>query len=143
MIKKNDTLINKLVLIDYGLSGESPTKEQKGTILYMDPSIVLSQKLSVKSDIWSLGITLIHYLYNNLGPFQNTPSDSMYSYLNNTSKAKSSSKMETKIKWGSRVFVDSRFDQQPALIDLLYNMLQLDQEKRFSINEVINHYWFQ
>ncbi|KAJ4475672.1 kinase-like domain-containing protein [Lentinula aciculospora] len=85
-IKPSNILLNsegQVKLCDFGVSGElenSVAKTFVGTSVYMSPERIQGSDYSIKSDVWSLGITLIE-LAHGCFPFSDTevdesPSDS-------------------------------------------------------------------
>ncbi|KAK2463919.1 hypothetical protein APHAL10511_004091 [Amanita phalloides] len=79
-IKPSNILCNsqgEIKLCDFGVSGElinSIAHTFVGTSIYMSPERIQGAEYSVKSDVWSLGITLIE-LANGRFPFSNDDSD--------------------------------------------------------------------
>ncbi|KAJ7270537.1 Pkinase-domain-containing protein [Mycena rebaudengoi] len=80
-IKPSNILCNSsgdIKLCDFGVSGElinSIANTFVGTSIYMSPERIQGATYSVKSDIWSLGITLIELSVGQF-PFQDSFSDS-------------------------------------------------------------------
>jgi len=79
-IKPSNILLNSdgsIKLIDFGVSGElinSIANTFVGTSIYMSPERIQGAEYSVKSDVWSLGITLVE-LANGRFPFIDALSD--------------------------------------------------------------------
>ncbi|KAF8823805.1 hypothetical protein HHX47_DHR9000396 [Lentinula edodes] len=79
-IKPSNILLNsegQVKLCDFGVSGElenSVAKTFVGTSVYMSPERIQGSDYSVKSDVWSLGITLIE-LAHGCFPFADTEVD--------------------------------------------------------------------
>jgi len=79
-IKPSNILCNSqgsIKLSDFGVSGElinSLANTFVGTSVYMSPERIQGAEYSVKSDIWSLGITLIELAYGR-PPFSDSLSD--------------------------------------------------------------------
>jgi len=79
-IKPSNILLNsqgQVKLCDFGVSGElenSVAKTFVGTSVYMSPERIQGSDYSVKSDVWSLGITLIE-LAHGCFPFSDTEVD--------------------------------------------------------------------
>ena len=67
--KQGNKQFEKLVLIDYGFATESPLSKIKGSPGYIDPGVILNNYLTLKSDIWSLGIVIFTCMFNETGPF--------------------------------------------------------------------------
>ncbi|KAJ3855009.1 kinase-like domain-containing protein [Lentinula lateritia] len=82
-IKPSNILLNsegQVKLCDFGVSGElenSVAKTFVGTSVYMSPERIQGSDYSVKSDVWSLGITLIE-LAHGCFPFADTEVDDIY-----------------------------------------------------------------
>ncbi|KAF9063271.1 kinase-like domain-containing protein [Rhodocollybia butyracea] len=76
-IKPSNILLNsegQVKLCDFGVSGElenSVAKTFVGTSVYMSPERILGSDYTVKSDVWSLGVTLIE-LAHGCFPFSDT-----------------------------------------------------------------------
>ncbi|PBK83909.1 kinase-like protein [Armillaria gallica] len=79
-IKPSNILLNsagEIKLCDFGVSGElinSIANTFVGTSIYMSPERIQGGDYSVKSDIWSLGITLIELAHGRF-PFNDSDSD--------------------------------------------------------------------
>ncbi|KAJ7446378.1 Pkinase-domain-containing protein [Mycena latifolia] len=89
-IKPSNILCNShgdIKLCDFGVSGElinSIANTFVGTSIYMSPERIQGATYSVKSDVWSLGITLIELSVGQF-PFSDSFSDSDDSDLENAS----------------------------------------------------------
>lgn len=79
-IKPSNILCNShgdIKLCDFGVSGElidSIAHTFVGTSVYMSPERIQGAEYSVKSDVWSLGITIIELVHGRF-PFQSDDSD--------------------------------------------------------------------
>ncbi|CAD8143808.1 unnamed protein product [Paramecium octaurelia] len=90
-----------------------------GTPMYMAPETVQNNVYSEKSDIWALGIVLFQMIYRELPSFskQENELSKKHSFLINKIKNDTITTIKTK--------------------ELMLNMLNIDPEKRMSINEII------
>ncbi|CAK67469.1 unnamed protein product (macronuclear) [Paramecium tetraurelia] len=90
-----------------------------GTPMYMAPETAQNNVYSEKSDIWSLGIVLFQMIYRELPLFskQENELSKKHSFLINKIKNDTITTPKTK--------------------ELMLNMLNIDPEKRMSINEII------
>ena len=140
MIKYNNKLIDKLVLTDYGYARESPYNGNIGTPGYIDPEYLVDKNLTLKSDIFSLGITLFNCIFNSQTPFQ-YHSGTIIAYLINIKNYCPNPKESAK-QWTARV-LSPYHTKDMNLIDLLYNMLMCPRKNRFNIGQVIKHKWFK
>jgi len=86
-IKPSNILLNSkgsIKLCDFGVSGElinSIANTFVGTSIYMSPERIQGAEYSVKSDVWSLGITLIELAYGRFPFVDSLPSDDNLSDL--------------------------------------------------------------
>lgn len=120
---------NKYKLIDFGYSRVGEFKNEiVGSYFYIAPEIFFEKKGDKKVDIWSLGIML--YILNQ----------GNYLYYS-TKKNKDDIILDLccQIQQKKTPFP---FDMEIELQDLLKNMLNTDPKKRFDINQVLNHPWF-
>ena len=143
---KDTTQFEKMVLIDYGFARESPTKTLLGTLGYIDPDYIKKKFLSVKSDIYSLGITLFASMFGILGPFdteidpESESKSKTYEELTQIRKVCPRLSQRSR-KWSS-IVLSRKFTKYPILIYLIYNMLMCPMENRYNIEQVIEHKWF-
>ena len=128
----------KIVLIDFGFSREPPVRKEIGTPGFIDPSIIQDKYLSLKSDIWSLGIVIFFSIFGLTDPFY-LYDDDLPTGINKLLKL-CPMNTESVEDWSQRVL--NRFDTDVILTDLLYNMLICPQSDRYDINQVIEHPWF-
>ena len=122
----------ELYLIDFGLSRECEINVEYqinkcfGTAPYIAPELY-NNYYCLKSDIWSLGCILYILIFNCL-PFSNNKlqyqiiQNDIHNFIN---KIKNTSK-----------HLDN------SLFELIFGMLEPDLKKRFNIEEIINHNWF-
>jgi len=121
-----------LFLIDYGLSIKCrkhriyKTNKCFGSIPYIPPEL-FNSRFSQKSDIWSLGC-LLYILICEKAPFSsnkieyNTVINNIDYYLEKLKKI-------------------AKEELSDELFDLIFNMIEIDITKRYTINQVINHKW--
>ena len=121
-------LKNKTIkLIDFGLSNFF----KKGQLLstacgspcYVPPEMILEKKYNgAKSDIWSAGIILYLMLVGNL-PFNDEDNQILY-----------------------RKILDGKYEVpynlSPGAKDILSKMIEINPNKRITIEEIKNHSWF-
>jgi len=136
---KDSRKIKKMVLTDYGFASEFPSKI-KGTPNYIDPDIIHKSILTLKSDIYSLGITLLVSLLNSLGSFgvsDKVPfNEGLYEIIKYCPEPSESIE-----NWISELFYPNN-RKDPIFLDLLYHMLMCPRKHRYDINQVISHEWF-
>ena len=96
--------------------------------------------LCSKSDIYSLGITLLLSLFNNGGVFYIQDRATLTAYLEDTFDY-CPKPNESVDEWVSELF-EPYYKEYRILMDLLYNMLMAPRKYRYDINQVINHHWF-
>ena len=137
---------NNIGLIDYELIGPNPHKSQlEFGSHYYQPSELRQYKpydvlVTDKWDVFSLGVTLLKLIYDDLWRRNETLED-----------------LRKKFNEG---FIDLFMDQKSVqsnsvlnkyakeeffieLKDLIINMINDDVEERYNIDNVINHRWFQ
>ena len=136
--------IDKLVLIDFGFVSDSPSYGLKGTPGYIDPDAIRTDRseLTLKSDIYSLGITLMDTLFKSIGKFafsSNWQKKIRSQLIRIWRKCPHDS--DTKDSWQNRA-IPVEFHKYNLFLDLLFNMLMCPRENRYDINQVINHQWF-
>ena len=90
-----------------------------GTYEYMSPEAIRSEIQSEKSDIWALGI-LLYELYHKQEPFSGKDSKEVYESIKNKQ-------------------VEFFNDVPEESIDLIISILAIEEEKRPSIREILNH----
>ncbi len=162
-IKLENTLYHKEpnvrgVLIDYGFCSFCPQGVEIGIDLvnevgsqdYLSPKILNkygkdSVRFNNKDDIWSLGMTYCILLssmgdvFFDLGEIsdKNTKEDAkiLYDYFK---YYMSENHIDTYIR---KNILNKKSDEN--LVDLLKGMLSLDEDKRLSINQVVNHPFFK
>uniref|UniRef100_A0A6C0IVF4 Protein kinase domain-containing protein n=1 Tax=viral metagenome TaxID=1070528 RepID=A0A6C0IVF4_9ZZZZ len=151
MIKynKSNNLINKMALSDYGLVKNVPyTGSLVGTPVYIDPAVPMDAlfALTKKSDIYSLGITLLVSLTFNFGTFNLDPYNNIYEELDKLRKRCNTSNM-SKQKWIKQKLLPyiaiPFMDNNQKFLDLIYNMVICPRSKRYKIQQVIDHPWFK
>ena len=118
--------INKttIKLSDYGISkifDDDITNTKNGTPLTMAPEVIKGEFVSIKCDIWSLGI-IIYFMYFGEYPYNG---NSEYQIIKN---------MESK---------KLKEINDIELNDLVNKMLMQDEKKRISWNDYFNHPFFK
>jgi hypothetical protein len=131
-IKMDNILLDKNfdpMLNDFGISSVYdpllPIKDTGGTPAYLAPEVILAKgEVCFKSDVWGLGV-LLYVLAFGFVPFQGEDIQSLYRCI-----------LKGKFNFPEYNFVS------PELKDLICNMIRVDLDSRFSIDEVLNHKWF-
>jgi serine/threonine protein kinase len=131
-IKMDNILLDKNfdpMLNDFGISSifdsNLPIMDTGGTPAYLAPEVILAKgDVCFKSDVWGLGV-LLYVLSFGFVPFQGDDIQSLYRCI-----------LKGKFKFPEYNFVS------PELRDLLSNMIRVDIESRYSIDEVLAHRWF-
>ncbi|XP_053680427.1 serine/threonine-protein kinase stk11 [Anopheles nili] len=126
------TLDHTLKISDFGVAEAldifAPTDECRtgqGSPAFQAPEIANGHEVfsGFKVDIWSTGVTLYN-ITTGLYPFEG---DNIYKLLENIGKC----------EWNPPEWLESR------LADLLVNILQADPLKRFTLQQIRQHEWFQ
>ena len=123
---------SELFIIDYGLSincipgTTHNTAKYFGTVPYIAPEMY-NYTFSLKSDIWSLG-NILYMLIFDKTPFT----------TNNRDYKRVVNNIEHYITELKNMVVDN---VEPDIFELLFGMLEVDEEKRFDISEVSNNKW--
>ena len=117
-------------LIDFGTAKifEKGQRETKfiGTSYYIAPE-VLKESYNEKCDVWSCGV-IMYILLCGYPPFNGNSNDEIYNNIKNSQPY---------------FYGEDWKDITPEAIDLLQNMLNKNENKRFSANQCINHKWFK
>lgn len=131
-IKPDNILISDdgdVVLVDFGLAREehqqtlSLKDEMFGTPQYLSPEYIKGSKVDIRTDIYSLGITLFYAITGEL-PFQGPNAIAvMHKQLNEDPPSLKS----------------SRFSVSPDIAALVDKMLLKDPEERCSLDELIEN----
>ena len=129
-IKPENLLIDKnkrIKIVDFGLSNNYQKNELLSTAcgspFYAAPEMVRGEKYSgIKIDIWSSGIVLYAMLCGFL-PFEDKDNDKLY------------------MKIIEGVFDIPSFLSEDA-IDLISHILNVNPKKRYNINDIKKHIWF-
>ena len=99
-------------------------------------------KVNFKTDIWALAITLIEiYTTNSEGyyyPFSTEDNE----VINNIPIDDYEILIKNIDRYEDNIRLNNKYIDDPILLDLLDNMLNLDISKRFDINQVLNHPYF-
>lgn len=122
--------IGQIKLADFGLSKviwDSETMTPCGTVGYTAPEIVKDERYSKSVDMWALGCVL-YTLLCGFPPFYD----------------ESIQVLTEKVARGQYVFLSPWWDDisKPAQ-DLVSHLLTVDPEKRFTIQEFLNHPWIR
>ncbi|KAF8455865.1 kinase-like domain-containing protein [Terfezia claveryi] len=122
--------IGKIKLADFGLSKvvwESQTMTPCGTVGYTAPEIVKDERYSKSVDMWAMGCVL-YTLLCGFPPFYD----------------ESISVLTEKVAKGQYTFLSPWWDDiSKSAQDLVSHLLTVDPEKRYSINEFMNHPWIK
>ncbi|KAI8369128.1 kinase-like domain-containing protein, partial [Choanephora cucurbitarum] len=120
--------IGVVKLADFGLSKviwDNSTLTPCGTVGYTAPEIVRDQKYSKSVDMWAIGCVL----YTILCGFPPFYDESIRALTN-------------KVARGEYTFLSPWWDPiSPAAKDLIRNLLTVDPEKRYTIEEFFQHPW--
>ncbi|XP_053569870.1 mitogen-activated protein kinase kinase kinase 8 [Bombina bombina] len=121
----------KAVLVDFGLSVQMTgdlyyPKDLRGTELYMSPEVVLCRGHSTKSDIYSLGATVIHMQTGNPPWVKRYPRSAYPSYLYIIHKQ-------------APPVEDIAEDCSPAMRQLLVSLLERNPNQRLSAADLLKH----
>lgn len=123
-IKPSNFLIDKygrLKVCDFGLSTffkeSNVTQHLKGTLSFIAPEILNGEEANpLKSDIWSLGITL-YYMITHRYPYEGIKKEDLINQINN------------------RKF-NAKHIKDPLLAEIIMRCLQKDSNKRADISEL-------
>ena len=132
-IKLDNILLDRKMnpkICDFGISSvqESNKKiyDTGGTPAYLAPEVIKAEgEVGPKSDIWSLGV-LLYLLTFGVVPFKANDMQVLYN----------------KIIIGRYKFPECDFASS-EILDLIKNMLVVDVKSRYSMQEVLNHKWFE
>jgi serine/threonine protein kinase len=113
-------------LIDFGLVGifsdSDPVMSTVcGSPEYAAPEMIMGEKYTAQSDIWSLGIVLYAMLVGSV-PFNGTEIKSLYSELLH----------------GEIVYPDHL---SPPAVDLIQHILVRNPDERFTLPQILSHAW--
>ena len=129
MIMQNDNKIN-VKIMDFGLS-KIVSKEEKlvegfGTLLYAAPELIQNMPYNIEIDVWSLGVILF-YMFTGYYPFN----------------GKEEFEIEEKIINEPVEFKDGEWEIiSDKVKDLIRKCLEKYPEERITIDDFINHPWF-
>ncbi|EIE80369.1 hypothetical protein G6F46_000037 [Rhizopus delemar] len=120
--------IGVVKIADFGLSKviwDSSTLTPCGTVGYTAPEIVRDQKYSKAVDMWAIGCVL----YTILCGFPPFYDESIRALTHKVAK-------------GEYTFLSPWWDPiSPAAKDLIRNLLNVDPEKRYTVEQFFNHPW--
>lgn len=120
---------NQIKIVDFGISGLYAGRKSEitkaGSLNYMAPELLVNYNIhaSPALDIYSIGCILYAMIYGVL-PFT----------------GKNESEVRNKIINDAPYF--SKKEASLEVNDLLYSMLTKDPEKRITIYDITNHYWY-
>jgi len=127
LIGRNDTL----KIADFGWAVHSPFDRRKtfcGTLDYLPPEMVKSEKYCSTVDVWGLGVLLYEFLVG-VPPFEDSDKAGTYK----------------KIRKEKPVFPDPgpgrRDPVSPAAQDLVFKLLHKDPTQRPAIGDILKHKW--
>ena len=134
-IKPENILVNlrKIKLCDFGWCCETTLNNRKtfcGTFEYMAPEIINELPYGKPVDIWALGI-LLYEFYFGISPFTSNKQneEQTQEIINNI--------LMKKLNFPTRKSIP--YDMK----DLIINMLEMDIQKRYTIEQVAAHPWFR
>jgi len=134
-IKPENILVNlgRIKLCDFGWCCETNLNNRKtfcGTFEYMAPEIINELPYGKPVDIWALGI-LLYEFYFGISPFTSSKQneEQTQEIINNI--------LMKKLNFLSRKNIP--YDMK----DLIMNMLEMDVQKRYTIEQVAAHPWFR
>ena len=122
-----------ILISDFGLSkvlDSNPIAETiLGTQCYRSPQLALFQPYSFDADIFALGVVLFEMIagYCLFGAQVTNPKPKYGEII---------STLTENIDWS---FLSDALDISPELVDLLSGMLQFEVEKRFNIEQILQH----
>ncbi|KAG1055920.1 hypothetical protein G6F43_002158 [Rhizopus delemar] len=122
--------IGQVKIADFGLSKviwDQQTRTPCGTVGYTAPEIVNDERYSMSVDMWALGCVL-YTLLCGFPPFYD----------------ESISILTEKVARGRYTFLSPWWDTiSDEAKDLITNLLCVDPEKRYTINQFLNHPWMK
>jgi len=131
MFVSQDPLSN-VMIIDFGLAAycnNAPLWTPCGSAHYVAPEVLSSKGYGCKADMWSLGV-ITYMLLSGIPPFFDADGNQRRLY-----------KM---IKMGKYRFSSPYWDHISYFAkDLITNLLQIDPNKRFSAEQVLQHKWIK
>ena len=120
---------DNIVLCDFGLARDASCdrEELRGTTGYIAPEVYSSYKLTHKSDVWALGMTMVAVL-NMAMPFY----------------SESENGIQFEVKMGLPVLHQDEFFEglSEDAVDLIKQMLA-EETKRITAAQALQHRWFQ
>ena len=128
-IKPENLLLNeggRILLADFGWSNFSDGGVRKtfcGTPEYIAPEMLLKKGHDTRVDIWSVGV-LMFELLSGYSPFVAKSNQELYQNIR-----------RLKIQWPK--------DMQPLAKNLIGKILKLNPLERPSLQEILDHQWFQ
>ena len=122
------TLNNEIKICDFGVGKEilkgTLVNETCGTPAYIAPELLYDKPFDpYKSDIWSCGVVL-YFMLTGFVPF----------------KGDNDNQLHNNIMKGIYPIIDNISNE---CNDLIKNILEVNPNKRFSLNDILNHSWFK
>ena len=128
-------------LIDWGFACKNNILCEKrlGTDGYMSPQIILRKKYSPeKNDVWSLGVVIFLLLVQAF-PCSESSIHNINEYLQSIIDNNWTAFWNSHVNYNPKAKILYDLDFR----NLIQNMLNPDQTKRYDLQEVLNHKWFQ
>eukprot|EP00924_Labyrinthula_sp_SR-Ha-C_P007983 augustus_masked-scaffold_41-processed-gene-2.14-mRNA-1 protein AED:0.14 eAED:0.81 QI:0/-1/0/1/-1/1/1/0/456 len=141
IMRRNALNVADVVLIDFGHAGKLNKKGKLlrpvGSPSYAAPEIILNKEFSAKSDVWSLGVVL-HIALLGFLPFPHLQQKKWNSF----------SLADYGVDGGecdpfSYLYDGDWEEVDPAARDLCKKMLTVDVNERISVEEALQHEWFE
>ena len=134
-LKPENILLNsdKIKLCDFGWCCETNTNNRKsfcGTFEYMAPEIINELPYGKPVDIWALGILLYEFYYG-ISPFSSDKEN------NEQTKEIIDNILQKKLVFPNWKNISNEMK------DLITKMLEMDVSKRYTIEQVVEHPWFE
>jgi serine/threonine protein kinase len=118
---------NRVKLADFGWSNFKSDEQARvtycGTPEYLSPEMVKKQGHDTSVDIWSIGVLLFELLAGH-APFTGASQEELFQNIR-----------KLKINWPA--------DFPPLAKNLVTKILKLNPSERISIDEILNHAWFE
>ena len=132
------TAIEAPIIADFGLAKHLPDKTtltgRCGTKGYMAPEILAGHPYSLPADIWAFG-TLLYALVSSQLPFPVLEGNLSKDNIEQFCELIMQTKLRFKFPDGKKISKNMK--------DLLRGMLEKDQANRLTIEDVLEHPWFQ
>ncbi len=116
----------KVKLIDFGSVNSLINFDNQSLPYYIAPEVI-DRKINAKCDIWSLGIIMFRLIFGNV-PFKGNTFNEVLNNLKNST---------------IEFFIDENNNISEKAENILSNMLIRDVDKRYDVNDCINHPFFK